>query len=86
MTPEPGCYQPVRKIASTPMATTTWAPSHHRSDPGPQRRTAAAPLQSYVALILQGLREHQLPEAARLEVERALERKGGVERPPRTPL
>jgi cation transport regulator ChaC len=52
----------------------------------PDRRTSAPPLQSYVALILQGLREHQLPEAARLEVERALERRGAVDRPPRSPI
>lgn len=42
----------------------------------PDRRTAAAPLRSYVALLLQGIREHQLPEAATQEVARALERKG----------
>ncbi|MBK9518389.1 MAG: gamma-glutamylcyclotransferase [Anaeromyxobacter sp.] len=39
------------------------------------RRTSAPPQRRYVALILQGLAEHGLPEEARHEVERALARK-----------
>jgi gamma-glutamylcyclotransferase len=39
----------------------------------PERRTDLPPSPSYVALILQGLEDHGLPEAARDEVRRALE-------------
>lgn len=35
------------------------------------RRTSAPPARSYVALILQGLAQHGLPDAARVEVEQA---------------
>lgn len=42
----------------------------------PDRRTNAPPTRSYVAIILQGLEEHGLPEEARLQVEQAASRHG----------
>ncbi len=41
----------------------------------PDRRTAAPPSRSYVALILQGVAEHGLPASARAEVEQAAARR-----------
>lgn len=43
----------------------------------PDRRTNAPPTRSYVALILQGLEEHDLPGEARAHVEAAAKRPGG---------
>lgn len=40
----------------------------------PDRRTAAPPARSYVALVLQGVAEHGLPASARAEVEQAAAR------------
>ncbi|HET9551379.1 MAG TPA: gamma-glutamylcyclotransferase family protein [Anaeromyxobacteraceae bacterium] len=37
----------------------------------PDRRTEAPPSRGYVELILEGMRQHQLPDAARADVERA---------------
>lgn len=45
----------------------------------PDRRTKAPPTRSYVALILQGLADHGLPEEARAQVVQAASRPGGRE-------
>ena len=44
----------------------------------PDRKTAADPSRSYVELILEGVKQHGLPEAARLEILRAASKKPGA--------